>query len=677
MRRGLRRDFDPAKLLPGEWAVTTDPGTENQIVYMCFQAGVVKRMGTYEDFRTQVSEATEDIKEEYEQTFNEIKVYMEGLKNTTEGYKNTAAQKATQASNSATQAGKSASDASKGATNAANSAEASEDHAKLSESWAKGSTGVRDGENTNNSKYYSDRAKTLTDEASDLLDQAQNVVVAATQGALIPGGTVTFENLPSNPAVGYMYNISNDFTTDSRFMEGAGIFYSAGANVYWAADGKWDVMVGTQVTGIKGANQTSYQKGNVSLSADDIGAVGTGGDISSNTVTFEQAVERAGITSDDTMSVAFGKLAKYCADIENGVLNGLAGNVQNQLDLGCLRASKVLSSRGWYKILRISEGNTQNAVSASGISIDLTLCRNYNYSQPETVVMTIEINYGAQPIAVVHDRSCYDYGHALFEEIRISYDSNNKRHYLEVLYGGDKENTCCAYMSIKDSYLTNYRDRVCDFEPSELPYMWLYHIPITKDVKTNGLRKIYTGDINIDDYFDSAHVGSYGHHSGTLSGIPSGMSSIGIWDTMYSIGDGDSKYLKQTYSPYDKSLFAQRIRINSTVSDWSVFYPIPFQVYDTPYHAISSEATDWQQFLYHLWYHIQNLFNWSNIGQIDIISPGTWAAHSNFIGRFHHNPRTNCIIGTITISTEMYSLYWNPSSGDWNKVVRQRFVGGS
>ena len=80
-------------------------------------------------------------------------------------------------------------------------------------------------------------------------------------------------------------------------------------------------MVGTQVTGIKGANQTSYQKGNVSLSADDIGAVGTGGDISSNTVTFEQAVERAGITSGDTMSVAFGKLAKYCADLESGVLN--------------------------------------------------------------------------------------------------------------------------------------------------------------------------------------------------------------------------------------------------------------------------------------------------------------------------------------------------------------------
>ena len=253
MRRGLRRDFDPAKLLPGEWAVTTDPGTENQIVYMCFQAGVVKRMGTYEDFRTQVSEATEDIKEEYEQTFNEIKVYMEGLKNTTEGYKNTAAQKATQASNSATQAGKSASDASKGATNAANSAEASEDHAKLSESWAKGSTGVRDGENTNNSKYYSDKSKSEADRAKNEADRASAIVGLDIDTQL--------SNTSPNP-------VQNKVITS-------------------ALEGK----------------------------------VSEGGDISSNTVTFEQAVERAGITSDDTMSVAFGKLAKYCADLESGVLN--------------------------------------------------------------------------------------------------------------------------------------------------------------------------------------------------------------------------------------------------------------------------------------------------------------------------------------------------------------------
>ena len=61
MRRGLRADFDPYKMLPGEWAVSIDPSTSNQIVWMCFEPGVCKRMGTYEDFVEQVKEATADV----------------------------------------------------------------------------------------------------------------------------------------------------------------------------------------------------------------------------------------------------------------------------------------------------------------------------------------------------------------------------------------------------------------------------------------------------------------------------------------------------------------------------------------------------------------------------------------------------------------------------------------
>ena len=56
MRRGQKADFDPTKMLPGEWAVSIDSDTNNQIVWMCFRAGVVKRMGTYEDFKRQIDE---------------------------------------------------------------------------------------------------------------------------------------------------------------------------------------------------------------------------------------------------------------------------------------------------------------------------------------------------------------------------------------------------------------------------------------------------------------------------------------------------------------------------------------------------------------------------------------------------------------------------------------------
>ena len=56
MRRGLRVDFDPAKMLPGEWAVAIDSDTANQIIWMCFAPGVVKQIGAYEDYERLIEE---------------------------------------------------------------------------------------------------------------------------------------------------------------------------------------------------------------------------------------------------------------------------------------------------------------------------------------------------------------------------------------------------------------------------------------------------------------------------------------------------------------------------------------------------------------------------------------------------------------------------------------------
>lgn len=49
-----------------------------------------------------------------------------------------------------------------------------------------------------------------------------------------PQGSIAFASLPATPNesnYGYVWNITNDFTTDSRFIEGAGKEYSAGTNV--------------------------------------------------------------------------------------------------------------------------------------------------------------------------------------------------------------------------------------------------------------------------------------------------------------------------------------------------------------------------------------------------------------------------------------------------------------
>ena len=64
VRRGNYADFDPDKMLPGEWAcvLASDPVVEDgRSVFICFSAGNVKRMATYEDMVAQFGDMTDDI----------------------------------------------------------------------------------------------------------------------------------------------------------------------------------------------------------------------------------------------------------------------------------------------------------------------------------------------------------------------------------------------------------------------------------------------------------------------------------------------------------------------------------------------------------------------------------------------------------------------------------------
>lgn len=57
---------------------------------------------------------------------------------------------------------------------------------------------------------------------------------AEVDGAYVYRGSITFANIPDNltkTMTGYVYNISDEFTTDSRFIEGAGKKYPAGTDI--------------------------------------------------------------------------------------------------------------------------------------------------------------------------------------------------------------------------------------------------------------------------------------------------------------------------------------------------------------------------------------------------------------------------------------------------------------
>lgn len=63
------------------------------------------------------------------------------------------------------------------------------------------------------------------------------------QGGIIFKGSVLFANIPTvGMSDGDMYNITDDFTTDARFEEGAGIECKAGTNIVWNSNSKWDLF---------------------------------------------------------------------------------------------------------------------------------------------------------------------------------------------------------------------------------------------------------------------------------------------------------------------------------------------------------------------------------------------------------------------------------------------------
>lgn len=98
----------------------------------------------------------------------------------------------------------------------------------LSRQWAEGPNGDPSAQPsaTNNAKHWADEAARI----------AQTIT-----GGITPMGSVTFANLPQNPETGWMYKITDNFTTDSRFDEGAGISYNAGTSVYYTAQNKWTI----------------------------------------------------------------------------------------------------------------------------------------------------------------------------------------------------------------------------------------------------------------------------------------------------------------------------------------------------------------------------------------------------------------------------------------------------
>ncbi len=250
----------------------------------------------------------------------------------------------------------SASSASESASTASSKAEEADNHAEWAKSYTVGTHGkIREGDDTDCAGYYYEQTKRISQGLS----------------GVVPMGTTTFEGLddPNNQQSGYLFNISDSFTSDDRFVDGGGRFYGAGSNVMYTADGKWDVLAATMVSGVKGSAEAEYRQGFVSISKNDIGlgnagnfkavstasgqglsnveksnargnisALATNGDSKDNTVTFTsednvnptQWMDVSAVASGEKHSTLWNKTTAFFKNVR--FLYSLIGN--SQLSIG-------------------------------------------------------------------------------------------------------------------------------------------------------------------------------------------------------------------------------------------------------------------------------------------------------------------------------------------------------
>lgn len=201
MRRGQEANFDPNKMMPGEWAVSLD----SKYIRMCFSPGVCVRIATYEAFEADMEtirdilSRCESIEDAINEIYNEIKgitidverieaASTSALKSEQNALNsaNMASESAEIATNKANEAIQNANTASVKAEQAINSAEItvrkageaelsadnSQNMSIQSQSYAVGGTGTREGEDTDNSKYYNEQSRNNAERAENAAGRA-------------------------------------------------------------------------------------------------------------------------------------------------------------------------------------------------------------------------------------------------------------------------------------------------------------------------------------------------------------------------------------------------------------------------------------------------------------------------------------------------------------------------
>ena len=168
-------------------------------------------------------------------------------------------------------------------------------------------------------------------------------ISAAVAGALIPGGSILFANLPAlaKANCNHIYNIEDAFTTTADFVEGAGIDFPAGTNVAIINTGtasspvyKYDTYTGTVDYSVFMRKQAGATQGNFAM----FDANGQAVDAGVGESDFLKAEDIAG-KADKVQNATNGHLAGIdangnltdsgvaAADVQQAIANPTSGHV--------------------------------------------------------------------------------------------------------------------------------------------------------------------------------------------------------------------------------------------------------------------------------------------------------------------------------------------------------------
>lgn len=336
--------------------------------------------------------------------------------------------KAGEASTSATNAGISE-------TNAGNSANSASASASLAHDWATSTSIVESGQY--GSRYYSIQAYNANVSAQSAMSSAstyatnssvwaegtdaQVQALGGTHSAKVwvesigtvykAAGSVAFASLPTLGAEyeGYVYNVTDDFTTTSDFVEGAGVNYPAGTNVVCIKTGgvyKWDTL-GSFVD-ISGKQ--------------DVLTVGNGIDITSSVISVTSPTLTNTATGTNSLAILGSAIAAGAATAvgvgsdagANGVSLGKSASSGN----GGLALGTYSKANGsWATAVGNGNSNLNNTIASGSGAIAL------GHNAQATASNAIQIGEGANATAdslQVKTYTLLDTSTGLIPDARIS-----------------------------------------------------------------------------------------------------------------------------------------------------------------------------------------------------------------------------------------------------------------